>query len=532
MSAPTTIDYTDKDYDSLRRAMLQLARLRLPEWTDRSPADLGVLLVDLFAYMGDVVLYYQDRIANESFLQTATERRSVLHLLRLIGYELSAPRAATADLLLTFRVPAGPTLVTIPKGARFATRGKNVVAQEFQYIGPDILIDLASDQVRPGPAPMTVVFDGLPVEQSRNVGPIVLGSSTGEPNQSFAIADAPIIAESLVVEVNEGAGWVRWDARQSLLFDVTPGGRVLLSSPDARVYRLVYDEKSQARVVFGDGKFARIPPPGLNNVRVAARVGGGALANVAAGTISEAKTAIPNLASVINPEAAAGGVDAEPTAHAARFGPEAFRSRERAVTLADYQALAHRAGGVAKARARSRSWNRVELFVAPEGERCAPIPEALRKQLLAYFEDKRMAGVSVQILDAEAATIDISAEIVFDERFHWEAVRAGAESAVRALLAFANVDFGQPVYQSDFFAAIEAVPGVRAVSIPRFRRRDASLSDVEVELQRYQLPALASLPEFLRRALQVDIAPSGRIEVGEFEIPALGELVLTARGGA
>ena len=50
-----------------------------------------MLLVDLFAYVGDVIAYYQDRIASESFLDTAVERRSVLNLLRLIGYELAPP---------------------------------------------------------------------------------------------------------------------------------------------------------------------------------------------------------------------------------------------------------------------------------------------------------------------------------------------------------------------------------------------------------------------------------------------------------
>src|SRR5262245_44919934 len=119
-----SIDYTNKDYQSLRSAMLELARYRLPEWTDRSPADLGVLLVDLFAYMGDVVLYYQDRIANESFLEPAVERRSVLHSLRLIGYELRPPVAASAELNLTFKAPpagAAPGVV-IPHGARFKSR--------------------------------------------------------------------------------------------------------------------------------------------------------------------------------------------------------------------------------------------------------------------------------------------------------------------------------------------------------------------------------------------------------------------------
>ena len=86
------IDYTKKDYPSLRDELLALARERLPEWTDHSPNDLGVVLVELFSHLGDIFLYYQDRIANESYLDTAVERLSVINLLRLIGYELRPPQ--------------------------------------------------------------------------------------------------------------------------------------------------------------------------------------------------------------------------------------------------------------------------------------------------------------------------------------------------------------------------------------------------------------------------------------------------------
>src|SRR4051794_40368129 len=113
------VDYTNKDFGSLRQAMLDLAAWRLPEWTDRSPGDLGMVMVDLFAYVGDVVCYYQDRIASEAFLPTAAERRSVQHLLRLIGYELAAPLPATTELDLTFEKPkdADPTTARIRPGA-------------------------------------------------------------------------------------------------------------------------------------------------------------------------------------------------------------------------------------------------------------------------------------------------------------------------------------------------------------------------------------------------------------------------------
>ena len=117
------IDYTDKDFESLRSAMLALATYRLPEWTDRSPSDVGMLLVDLFAYVGDVVSYYQDRIASESFLATAVERRSVLHLLRLI---------------LGTRVDERPMLRT------FGTRLRNLVHDP----NDDVLADIAEKQAR------------------------------------------------------------------------------------------------------------------------------------------------------------------------------------------------------------------------------------------------------------------------------------------------------------------------------------------------------------------------------------------------
>ena len=75
---PPRIDYTNKDYQSLVAALLEVGRERLPDWTDQSANDPGVVLTELFAYMGDIVLYYIDRALNEGFLDTAVERRSLV----------------------------------------------------------------------------------------------------------------------------------------------------------------------------------------------------------------------------------------------------------------------------------------------------------------------------------------------------------------------------------------------------------------------------------------------------------------------
>lgn len=522
--AKPQIDYTDKDYDALRRAMLDFAQLRLPEWTDRSPADFGMLMVDLFAYMGDVVLYYQDRLANEAFLQTAVERDSIVEHLRLIGYELSPPVAATAELDLTF--DPGLPAVVIPTGTQFRTVGVEP-PQVFEYLDPDLTINMTSDQVEPGTGGQ-LIYRGLPVRQGTTVPFLVVGSATAEANQRFDLAPGPVIPESLQVEVDEGAGWVRWDRRDSLLYDIGPDGRVRLSSPAARHYVLRFDGQGAGWIQFGgDGRFGRNPPQGANNVRAAWVAGGGATGNVPPGTISEALSAVPNLASVTNPASAAGGQDAEATQDAVRFGPLAFRSRERAVTMADYEALAHQAGGVVMARAQARSWNRIDLYVAPAGPSLTPMPETLRRRLLAFFEDRRMAGTFVRVLDAVPAPLEISAEIAFEERYRADAVRQGVEEAVQALLAYGKIGFEEPVYLSSVHDVMLRVPGVLRADITRFKRADDTESEIADALSAMNLPAVEQLPPVLREALQREVEADGRLEMGFAEIATLGVLDLT-----
>lgn len=516
------IDYTDKDFEALRRAMLEFARLRLPEWTDRSTADFGMLMVDLFAFMGDVVLYYQDRIANESFLQLATERRSIVEHLRLIGYELGVPAAAVAEVDLDF--DPGLLSVVIPGGALFRTTGTATV-QSFEYPGPDLTITFASDQVEPLPNGR-LRYRGLPLVEGQSIGLQIIGSSTGEPNQGFALPPGPVLADTLVVEVDEGAGWVRWDRRESLLYDIGPDGRVRLSDPDARHYYVRFDETGNAEIRFGDGRFGRRPPRGANTIRAAWRAGGGAAGNVAAGTIRATAPPVPNLASVTNPAPAAGGTDGETTADAVRFGPAAFRSRDRAVTADDYEAMAHLAGGVAKARARARSWNVIDLFVAPAGPELRPLPEPLRRRLTAFFEDRRMAGALVRVLDARRVLVDVTIEIGYDERRRADEVRVAVETALGALLAYDNVGFGQPVYLSAIHDVISDVAGVRVANLTRFKRRGAVDGGVAAALASLNLPPIDQLPPALRAALRADVESDGRIELADDEIAVLGERTL------
>src|SRR6185436_12156194 len=71
------IDYLAKDYASFRRLMLDWMSLLAPSWNERNPADVGVALVEMLAYVADHLSYQQDAVATEAYLRTARLRTSV-----------------------------------------------------------------------------------------------------------------------------------------------------------------------------------------------------------------------------------------------------------------------------------------------------------------------------------------------------------------------------------------------------------------------------------------------------------------------
>ena len=80
------IDYLAKDYGSFRRLLLDRLALLVPDWRERNPADLGIALVELLAYVGDRLSYEQDAVATEAYLGTARRRISGRRLAKLVDY--------------------------------------------------------------------------------------------------------------------------------------------------------------------------------------------------------------------------------------------------------------------------------------------------------------------------------------------------------------------------------------------------------------------------------------------------------------
>ena len=99
------IDYLAKDFTSFRQALSEFSALRYPAWVERSEADLGVVLMEVLAAMADELSYYQDRVAAEATIQTATQRLSAVRHARLVDYEPAPATVATTVLQLDVADP-------------------------------------------------------------------------------------------------------------------------------------------------------------------------------------------------------------------------------------------------------------------------------------------------------------------------------------------------------------------------------------------------------------------------------------------
>src|SRR5208283_3615976 len=155
-----------------------------------------------------------------------------------------------------------------------------------------------------------------------------------------------------------------------------------------------YDGDGGNSIRFGDGVFGGIPDTG-DVFQLTYRVGGGAISNVAAGTITRIEPGGPGwVTSVTNPFPASGGADHEPHQQIQRLAPQAFRAVQyRAVRPEDYVAAAETLPWVLRAGTGFRwtgSWLTVFTTADPRGTETIPVPEHV--DLINLLNRYRMAG--------------------------------------------------------------------------------------------------------------------------------------------
>ncbi len=178
-----------------RRMLAGLGRYILPDGdfagtrpllplTTRAEDDPSIALLDASSVVADVLTFYQERIANEGFLRTATERRSILELARAIGYELNPGVAASVYLAFTIENAAGsPDHADIPAGTKVqSVPPQNQLPQTFET-SADITAYAAWNELHPRLGFLQTLYPG-----AQQVS--LQGTSTNLKNGDRVLIDA------------------------------------------------------------------------------------------------------------------------------------------------------------------------------------------------------------------------------------------------------------------------------------------------------------------------------------------------------
>lgn len=530
---PQSIDYQAKDYDSFLRALLDLIPSRIPGWRERTEADLGMALLELFAFAGDQLSYYQDRVANEAYLGSAALFESVRKHLALIGYTMDPGAAASvyiaAEVSQARYVADGFAVSTMAakdhEPAVFETAGGRVLHVELNSIplGADAPSNLArTEAVLDGeldtllPPGSTLRFEGAngaewvqtegfattnPVlhtttirlrrplrndyaaATARVLGNILLathglsrseqGAGTGQPGQSFPLTFAPLTfldsPAGSKTTLRVLVDGVEWERRDDFID----------SRPTDQHYTTTQDNDGFVTVHFGDLRQGRAPDAGAP-VAVFYRTGIGEAGLVPAGALTEFTDPDQRILRLWNPEPSFGMRQPESLEQARLVGPRSLRKPNRAVTARDYEAAALEGVWIGDERVKpiqakaafrfTGSWQ--TAFVSLDFEDRKLLRDTPERE--TAFEQMltrlSVAGLDVQVESARYAPLHIALTVHVKPQFFARVVRESISRALKAFFAPGRFAFGQAVRLSDLYAAVQAIAGVEYVTVRRFKR--------------------------------------------------------------
>ena len=500
---PTSVDYTGRDYYSLREQLITRIQSRIPDWTATDPADFGVALVEAFAYMGDLIAYYIDRTANEAFIDTAIQRNTLLNIAQTYGYIPAGYRQSSVEVTFTNTSASDVTLPTGTVVSAQITTGDVTDTVYFSTVADALVIAQAGETA--GTYTITAT-EGRTIERisaSANTYGELIGTSDGNPNLVYELLETPVVDGTVEVYVQDGDLYSKWTQVQHLMD----------YGPTDLVYTVTSDENNIVSVNFGDGVSGVIPTI-YSEIRAKYTVGGGTAGNVSAATIdtieyipglSESQVAaLTSTLTVTNEAAALGGSDPETNDQIRESAPASLRALNRAVSLKDYADLTLSVTGVGKANATAAVWTSVTVYMAPsrtalDSDLQPGLDEAgdptlewtnLQADVETFLEDKLLIGSSVTIAPPTYVDAVVNLQYTKLPQYTSTEVEASIKQTIVSLFGYVNAKFEETIYPQDVEFVLQQTAGVKTAKVLALHRDGGSglntLTGAADEIFRFQ----------------------------------------------
>lgn len=383
------------------------------------------------------------------------------------GFDWSPATLLKDDTLAFTR--SGEIIVRIPDNALVPTAIAPVIPQLSW-----VRAFLESSAYDRAPTLLAIRPNTMTLTQMETVHDEVLGGSTGRRDQTFTLAQTPVLAGSLSLTVDQGEGAEVW----------TEVDDFYSSGPDSRHYVL---NRTTGEVRFGDGIHGAIPVadasnPSANVLATQYRYGGGKSGNVPAGALHALRSAVPGIddAAVINVQPSYGGQDEETLDSAKQRAPASIRSRCRAVTTDDFELFATQAADIARAKALPLTHpdfpgaqipGVVTVVVVPRSDSRKPVPsQATLRTVCAYLNERRLLTAEVYVAPPTYQQVSVTVEVIADDTADLAQVQRDVDAALLTYFdpqtggeAGTGWPFGGTIAFSRVFHRVLSVTGVSSV---------------------------------------------------------------------
>lgn len=467
----TSLNYTNQDFWSLKTRLVEFIRERfgdqgsvLPNtFNDLVEGSIAIMLMENWAFIGDMLSFKIDQMVNELFIDTVTEPDNAFRLCRLVGFKPTPPVPATSMWTANLNSVLNSDIVlSTPIPIETATEDGIVTIELFAadsmgrpQFGQDIVIPAGSFSNA-----AIVGIEGKTFTDNY--------TGTGQTLQNYQTTKDSVIYDSISVMV-DGIMWERVD--------------YFSDSQPRREYRVEFDSNYRAYVMFGNNK-AGLSPPNGSQIQIQARQGGGTIGNIVTGYVETQVQArvfginggIP--VSLSNYTRGQNGYDGDTVEDIRRKLPLYLRTQDRAVTGLDYKTLTDQfvtpyngqiGKSVAVLRNHGCAGNVVDIYILAR-EAASDLRRAddnLKMELASMLESKKMVTDYVCLKDGSVLEADVSVEVTLsriNKKFEQE-IYTDIQNRIDEFFALSNWEYGQSLREGDMVKALASVKQAESFDI-------------------------------------------------------------------
>lgn len=414
--------------------------------TDYSEGNILIIILSLFAAIAEVLHYYVDNMARETFLSTARRYDSVVKHGALVDYHARAAIAATVDVILSRSITGNSigAKLTIPQGTLFTDSSGNSWLSARDVIWYSNVTTCKVPIIQHERYTASALNNMVIPTGDRvilNLGTLPNGKYYEQGSMSLQIG---------------GETWVLVDTFAK-------------SKPTDKHFMVSVDEALNPYIMFGDGTFGKKPAAGAKITNVVFYLTNGTQGNVKSNTITSVPSVISSSitdATVSNAYDAGGGSNYENFTMLKEHIPLSVKTLGVAITKEDFESLAMLVDGVNKAKADYECGRKLTVYISPDGGAVAS--SELISRVYNLLSQRAPMTTWLKVKSAGKVQIILEMDVTGKKSYKTAEIQTQILTALYNAYSPEQAEIGGSVRVSDIYALIDNLSTVDYLHLTKF----------------------------------------------------------------